>query len=317
MPAMIRIDDVEWAGAEIDLVFCALPHGTTQEIIKGLLHATGHSAVDEMIVERREDIIGAIPSAVRVVDLSADFRFDDVAVYAEWYGHDHYAPELQPEAVYGLTEFYRDLVADARLVANPGCYPTAALIALVPLVKAGQIDADDIVINALSGVTGAGRAVKQTSLFAEVAEGVHPYAVAAHRHGPEIDQEISKAAGRPVITSFTPHLIPMNRGELITAYVRLATGVSADDLRATLVERYDTEPFAIVAPAGVAPATRHVRGANHCLIGVFADRIPGRAIVVAAIDNLVKGSSGAAVQNMNVMFGLPEVTALQQAPLFP
>ena len=317
LPGMIRIEDVEWAGADIDLVFCALPHGTTQEIVKGLLHATGHSAVDEMIVERREDIIGAIPSAVRVVDLSADFRFDDVAVYAEWYGHDHYAPELQPEAVYGLTEFYREQVAGARLVANPGCYPTAVLLPLIPLVAAGQIDADDLVINALSGVTGAGRAVKQESLFAEVAEGAHAYAVARHRHGPEIDQEISKAAGRPITTSFTAHLMPMNRGELITSYVRLASGVDAGDLRRTLVERFDDEPFVIVAPDGVTPATRHVRGANHCLIGVFADRIAGRAIVVSAIDNLVKGASGSAVQNMNVMFELPETTALQQAPLFP
>ncbi len=317
LPGMIRIEDVEWAGAEIDLVFCALPHGTTQEIIKGLLHATGHSAVDEMIVERREDIINAMPSAVRVVDLSADFRLDDVEVYAEWYGHSHHAPELQAEAVYGLTEFYREEVAAARLVANPGCYPTAVLLALIPLLAAGQIDADDVVINALSGITGAGRALKEGSLFAEVAEGVHPYGVAQHRHGPEIDQEASKAAGRPIITSFTPHLLPINRGELITMYVRLASGVSAADLRQTLAERFAEEPFVIVAPEGVTPATRHVRGANHCLIGVFADRIPGRAIVVSAIDNLVKGASGGAVQNMNVMFDLPETTALQQAPLFP
>ena len=317
LPVPVSVDDIEWAGAEIDLVFCALPHGTTQEIIKGLLHATGHTALDEMIVERREDLIAAMPGKVRVVDLSADFRLDNVDTYAEWYGHPHYAPELQPMAVYGLPELYRDRIRTARLVANPGCYPTAALLALVPPVESGMIERDDIIIDAKSGVTGAGRALKETSLFAEVAEGAHAYGVASHRHGPEIDQELSKAAGRPLVVNFTPHLMPMNRGELITAYVRLTGGASADDLRAALAERYAEEPFVTVAPAGMSPATRHVRGSNHCVIGVFADRIEGRAIVLSAIDNLTKGSSGEAIQNMNIMYGLPETMGLEQAPLFP
>ena len=317
LPVPVSVDDIEWAGAEVDLVFCALPHGTTQEIIKGLLHATGHTALDEMIVERREDLIAAMPGQVRVVDLSADFRLDNVDTYAEWYGHPHYAPELQPMAVYGLPELYRDKIRTARLVANPGCYPTAALLALVPPVESGMIERDDIIIDAKSGLTGAGRALKETSLFAEVAEGVHAYGVASHRHGPEIDQELSKAAGRPLVVNFTPHLMPMNRGELITAYVRLTGGASADDLRAALAERYAEEPFVTVAPAGMSPATRHVRGSNHCVIGVFADRIEGRAIVLSAIDNLTKGSSGEAIQNMNIMYGLPETMGLEQAPLFP
>ena len=317
LPIPVSVDEIEWAGAEVDLVFCALPHGTTQEIIKGLLHATGHNAIDEMIVERREDLIAAMPGDVRVVDLSADFRLENVDTYAEWYGHPHYAPELQPTAVYGLPELNREKIRTARLVANPGCYPTAALLALVPPVESGLIDPDDIIIDAKSGVTGAGRAPKEATLFAEVAEGVHAYNVAGHRHGPEIDQELGKALGRPVVVNFTPHLMPMNRGELITAYVKLTGGTSADDLRAALAERYADEPFVTVAPAGVSPATRHVRGSNHCVIGVFADRIQNRAIVLSAIDNLTKGSSGEAIQNMNLMFGLPETMGLEQAPLFP
>ena len=291
MPPMIAVEDAGWDG--LDVVFCALPHGTTQEIV------------------------AALPAALKVVDLSADFRLDDTATYAEWYGHPHLAPDLQADAVYGLTEFAREAVAGARLVACPGCYPTAALLALLPLVEAGLIDADDIIIDAKSGVTGVGRAVKETNLFAEVAEGIHPYGVAQHRHAPEIEQELGRAAGRPLVVNFTPHLMPMNRGELLTCYVRLAAGASADGARDALSARYDDEPFVRVAPASATPATRHVRGSNHCLIGVFADRIPGRAIVVAAIDNLVKGSSGQAIQNMNLMFDLAETTALEQEPLFP
>ncbi|MDA0366891.1 MAG: N-acetyl-gamma-glutamyl-phosphate reductase [Proteobacteria bacterium] len=317
LPNLIKIDEVEWHGVEADIIFCALPHGTTQEIVAGLLHHTGHDVIDELITERREDLIAGIPDGVRVIDLSADFRLENVDTYAQWYGHAHRAPQLQAEAVYGLTEFARDDIRDARLVACPGCYPTSALLPLIPLIGAGQIDADDIIIDAKSGVTGAGRAAKEASLFGEVSEGIHAYGVAGHRHGPEIEQGLAQAAGRDILVNFTPHLVPMNRGILSTIYVRLEGGATAADLHETLSKRYAAEPFVDVVPEGVSPATRHVRGSNHSLLGVFPDRVKGRAIILSVLDNLVKGASGQAVQNMNVMCGLPETLSLEQRPLFP
>jgi N-acetyl-gamma-glutamyl-phosphate reductase len=317
LPNLVKIDEVEWAGLEVDIIFCALPHGTTQEIVAGLLHHTGHDVVDELIEERREDLIASIPEGVRVIDLSADFRIEDGDTYAKWYGHPHRAPQLQAQAVYGLTEFARDDIAQARLVACPGCYPASALLALVPLVGAGQIDPDDIIVDSKSGVTGAGRAAKESGLYGEVAEGIHAYALGGHRHGPEIEQELGRVAGRAITLNFTPHLVPMNRGILSTIYVQLADGATAADLRATLEARYSGEPFVSVAPEGMAPATRHVRGSNHSLIGVFEDRVKGRAVVVSVLDNLVKGASGQAVQNMNVMCQFPETRALEQRPMFP
>jgi N-acetyl-gamma-glutamyl-phosphate reductase len=291
LPRMIHIDDADWSA--LDMVFCALPHGTTQQVIAGL------------------------PEHLKVVDLSADFRLHDLGAYQTWYGHAHQAPELQTEAVYGLTEIKRDAIRAARLCANPGCYPTASQLPLIPLLEAGLISADDIVIDAKSGVSGAGRAAKESSLFAEVAEGIHAYGVASHRHAPEIEQGLSEAAGRAVWVTFTPHLVPMNRGILATTYVRLAERESAAELRRVLAERYADEPFVQVLPLGSVPATRHVRGSNHCLIGVVADRVPGRAILISAIDNLVKGASGQAVQNMNLMAGLSETLGLEQPALFP
>ena len=291
LPDLVRVAEADWDAC--DLVVCGLPHGTTQEIVAGL------------------------PGHLKIADMSADFRLRNPATYASWYGHEHRAPQLQPEAVYGLSEHYREQIAGARLVACPGCYPTAALLLLLPPVAHGLIDPADIVIDAKSGTSGAGRGVKEGSLFCEVAEGIHPYGVAGHRHAPEIEQEISRAAGRDVLVNFTPHLMPMNRGELLTVYVRLGDGVSAADLRACLERRYADEPFVHVAPEGMAPATRHVRGSNHVLLQVYADRLPGRAILVSTLDNLVKGSSGQAIQNANLMFGLPETAGLEQAPLFP
>lgn len=291
LPVLKAVEDIAWPG--IDVAFCALPHGTTQSIVAGL------------------------PMHLKVVDLSADFRLADTATYAEWYGHPHQAPALQKDAVYGLTEIAREAIRPARLVANPGCYPTAALLPLVPLIASEQIDADDVIIDAKSGVSGAGRGLKETSLFCEVAEGFEAYAIARHRHGPEIEQMLSRTAGRAIRVNFTPHLAPMNRGVLASIYVRLKGDAKPHDLRATLSRHYAGEPFIRVLPEGTAPATRHVRGSNHCLIGVFADRIKGRAIVISAIDNMVKGASGQAVQNMNLVLGLPETTALEQAPLFP
>ncbi|GER02069.1 N-acetyl-gamma-glutamyl-phosphate reductase [Iodidimonas gelatinilytica] len=317
LPDLIGLDEVEWPALDLDLVFCALPHATTQEVVKGLLHATGHSLLDEMLIERREDLVSAVRRDIKIVDLSADFRLEDPDSYETWYGRAHQAPEFQSAAVYGLTEFNRDAVRGAALVACPGCYPTAALLALLPIVEAQAIDASDIIIDAKSGVTGGGRSLKESMLFCEVAEAMHPYGIGHHRHMPEMEQELAKRAGQEVGLSFTPHLVPMNRGELETIYVRLAKGQSADDLRDILADRYAKEPFVRVLDPGVAPATRHVRGSNLCVLNVFEDRIPGRAIIVAAIDNLVKGSSGQAVQNMNLMLGLPETTGLMQAPLFP
>jgi N-acetyl-gamma-glutamyl-phosphate reductase len=317
LPDLIAIEEAEWPGLDIDVVFCALPHGTTQEVVAGLLHRTGHGFVDEMFHEGREDLIAGLPKAVRVVDLSADFRLRDVETYATWYGHAHRAPELQREAVYGLTEIYRKTIVGARLVANPGCYPTTATLPLVPLLERRLIAFEDVIIDAKSGVTGAGRAAKEAMLYAEVGEGVNAYGIASHRHAPEIEQTLSEAAGEPIVVNFTPHLMPMNRGILATIYVRLANGANAAALRSALLERYESEPFVRVLPEGEAPATRHVRGANDCLIGVFDDRVKGRAIIVSAIDNLVKGAAGQAIQNMNVMHGLEETAGLAQAPLFP
>ncbi|PJK29127.1 N-acetyl-gamma-glutamyl-phosphate reductase [Minwuia thermotolerans] len=297
LPPLISVDEIEWGLVDVDVVFCCLPHGTTQEIVRQILTEN---------------------ETIRVIDLSADFRLDDTDVYAEWYGHEHYATDIQPMAVYGLPEYYRERVAKSRLVANPGCYPTAALLGLLPLVEQGLIDTTDVIIDAKSGVTGAGRGLKENLLFGEVAEGIHPYSVASHRHAPEIEQEIAKHAhGAETHVNFTPHLMPMNRGELCTCYVRMTGGATVADLRRTFEARFAGEPFVSIVPEGVTPATRHVRGSNYCLVGLYQDRIPNRAIVVAVIDNLVKGSSGEAIQNMNLMFGLSELTGLEQAPLFP
>jgi N-acetyl-gamma-glutamyl-phosphate reductase len=252
-----------------------------------------------------------------VVDLSADFRLADTAAYARWYGHEHLAPELQKEAVYGLVEVHRRAIRNARLVANPGCYTTCAQLPLVPLLKARAIEPGEIVIDAKSGMTGAGRAAKEAMLFSEVSEGFHAYGVGHHRHMAELDQEFSLAAGREVIVTFTPHLVPMNRGILSTIYVRGRRGRTPQDLHAILLKAYAKEPFVHVLPFGEMPQTRHVRGSNLTFMGVAADRIAGRAILCSALDNLTKGASGQAVQNMNLMLGFPETMGLEQVALFP
>ncbi len=317
LPDLLKIDQVEWGGLDVDAVFCALPHGTTQPVVAGLLHATHHSLVDELVAERTEDAIAALPKDVRVLDLSADFRLTDVEVYRQWYGHAHQAADLQKAAVYGLTEFARDRIADASLIACPGCYPTTALLPLVPLLGEALILPYDIIVDAKSGVSGAGRAEKEANLYAEVAEGIHAYGLGGHRHAPEIDQQLTEAADEPVTVTFTPHLAPMTRGILATMYVRLSDGVTVGDLRRTLTAKFADEPFVRVLDEGAVPATRHVRGSNHCLMNVFEDRVPGRAIVVSALDNLVKGASGQAVQNMNVAFRFTETAGLEAGPLFP
>jgi N-acetyl-gamma-glutamyl-phosphate reductase len=296
LPKLVAIEDVNWPAAGLDLAFCALPHGTTQKVIR--------------------DILARIP-AMKIVDLSADFRLSDPAAYARWYGHEHHAPELQKEAVYGLVEVNRREIAKARLVANPGCYTTCAQLPLTPLIAAKAIALDEIVVDAKSGMTGAGRAAKENMVFSEVSEGFHAYGVGHHRHMAELDQEFSRAAGQEVVVTFTPHLLPMNRGILSTIYVRGRDGRMPADLHAILSKSYEQEPFVHVLPFGETPQTRHVRGSNMTFIGVAADRIAGRAIVISALDNLVKGASGQAVQNMNLMLGFPETMGLEQVALFP
>jgi N-acetyl-gamma-glutamyl-phosphate reductase len=296
LPKLISIESIDWKATGLDLVFGALPHATTQIVIK--------------------DLLDKAPKT-KVVDLSADFRLSDPAAYARWYGHEHHATELQKEAVYGLVEIHRDKIKSARLVANPGCYTSCAELPLIPLIRAKAIDVDEIVVDAKSGMTGAGRAAKENMLFSEVSEGFHAYGVGHHRHMAELDQEFSAAAGRDVIVSFTPHLVPMNRGILSTIYVRSLGGKSPEDLHAVLTTFYGKEPFVHVLPFGQMPQTRHVRGSNMTYIGVANDRIKGRAIIGSALDNLVKGASGQAMQNMNLLLGFPETMGLEQIALFP
>jgi N-acetyl-gamma-glutamyl-phosphate reductase len=296
LPQLVAIDGIDWSNTGLDVAFCALPHATTQKVIK--------------------ELMAKLP-ATKVIDLSADFRLSDTSAYAKWYGHDHHAPELQKEAVYGLTEIHRREIRHARLIANPGCYTTCAQLPLVPLIKNKAIELDEIVVDAKSGMTGAGRAVREAMLFSEVSEGFHAYGVGHHRHMAELDQEFSTAAEREVVVTFTPHLVPMNRGILSTIYVRGRRGRTPEDLHAVLLKFYAKEPFVHVLPFGETPQTRHVRGSNMTFIGVAKDRIPRRAIVVSVLDNLVKGASGQAIQNMNLVMGWPETMGLEQVALFP
>jgi N-acetyl-gamma-glutamyl-phosphate reductase len=296
LPTLTAIEGINWAKEQLHVAFCALPHATTQTVIKALL---------------------ADAPATKVVDLSADFRLADTAAYAKWYGDKHHAPELQKEAVYGLTEIHRREIKRARLIANPGCYTTCAQLPLIPLIRSKAIELEEIVVDAKSGMTGAGRAAKEAMLFSEVSEGFSAYGVGHHRHMAELDQEFSLAAGRDVVVTFTPHLVPMNRGILSTIYVRGRRGRTPEDLHAILLKSYLKEPFVHVLPFGETPHTRHVRGSNMTFIGVAKDRIPGRAIIVSVLDNLVKGASGQAVQNMNLVMGWPETMGLEQVALFP
>ncbi|GLO78650.1 N-acetyl-gamma-glutamyl-phosphate reductase [Sulfitobacter sp. SBS6] len=288
LPALVTIEEIDFS--EIDLCFCALPHKTSQEVIANL------------------------PKDLKIVDLSADFRLRDPDAYAKWYGNPHAALEQQKEAVYGLTEFYREEIKSARLVAGTGCNAATGQFALRPLIEKGVIDLDDIILDLKCAVSGAGRSLKENLLHAELSEGYHAYSLGGtHRHLGEFDQEFSAIAGRPVKVQFTPHLVPANRGILATVYVK----GDAEVIHKTLAAAYDAEPFIEVLPMGEAPSTRHIRGSNFCHIGVVADRIDGRAIVVAALDNLTKGSSGQALQNANLMLGIDEVEGLMMAPLFP
>ncbi|MBL9061606.1 N-acetyl-gamma-glutamyl-phosphate reductase [Tabrizicola sp.] len=288
LPRLTKIDEIDFAN--VDLCFCALPHATTQEVVAKL------------------------PRNLKIVDLSADFRLRDPAEYEKWYGQPHGARELQKEAVYGLTEFYREEIRAARLVAGTGCNAATGQFALRPLIAAGCIDLDDILIDLKAGVSGAGRSLKENLLHAELSGGTHTYSAGGkHRHLGEFDQEFSKVAGRPIRVQFTPHLLPMNRGILATVYVK----GDAKIVHQVLEKAYESEPFLQVLPFGALPSTRDIAGSNFCHLGVIGDRIQGRAVVVAVLDNLTKGSSGQAIQNANLMLGLPETEGLMLAPVFP
>ncbi len=281
--------------SKVDLVFCCLPHATTQEFVSKL------------------------PRTVKVIDLSADFRLRDANQYEEWYGHSHIAVDIQKEAVYGLSELYREEIRDSRVIANPGCYPTSAILPLAPLLAAKIIKQEGIIVDSKSGVSGAGRTPKESSLFTEVNEGIYAYgfkdAVQAHRHTPEIEQELSVAAKNSVNIAFTPHLVPMNRGIISTIYADVCDGKTALDAELELKSRYKNDAF--IKIVDFEPSTHHVRGTNNVMIRVAATRLKSKLVIISVIDNLVKGASGQAVQNMNIMFGMPENTALTAISIFP
>ena len=285
--------NVDQISKKTDFVFTAVPHKTAMEVVP-LFHRQGK----------------------RIVDLSADFRFRNAAVYEKWY-QKHTSADLLPESVYGLPELHREEIRNARIVGNPGCYPTGALIGLIPLVKKGMISVEHIVVDSKSGVSGAGRDVVLESLFCEVNEGVKAYKIFAHRHTPEIDQELSRLAQKEMNVTFVPHLIPMDRGILSTLYVRLTKKMKTEELLHAIEDFYQGEPFIRTYPKGKLPSTKDVRGSNFCGIGVTVSESDDRAVVVTAIDNLVKGASGEAVQNMNIMLGFPETMGLDVLPLFP
>lgn len=287
-------DNMKELASRVDVIFTATPQGLCASLINE-----------------------AILSKVKVIDLSADFRIKDVSVYEAWYNLKHPTPEYIKEAVYGLPEINREAVKTARLIANPGCYPTCSTLAIYPLVKAGLIDPDTIIIDAKSGVSGAGRSAKVDNLYCEVNESCKAYGVASHRHTPEIEEQLSYAAGKPVTLSFTPHLIPMNRGILITAYGSLTKEVTYDEVKAVYDQCYSKEQFVRVLEQDVTPQTRWVEGSNFVDVNFKIDPRTRRVIMMGAMDNVVKGAAGQAIQNMNLMFGLPENTGLKQIPLFP
>lgn len=288
LPKLVGMGDLNLDG--VDLVFAALPHGLSQALVRDL------------------------PAGVKVVDLGADFRLRDPAEYEKWYGAPHVAVDLQKTAVYGLTEFYREEIRAARLVAGTGCNAATVQFALRPLISAGLVDLDDIICDLKNGVSGAGRSLKENMLFAERSEDVAGYSQGGkHRHLAEFDQEFSLLAGRRVEIQFTPHLVPVNRGVLADCYVR----GDAKAIHAALAAAYADEPFVVVLPFGQLPQMAHVQGSNFVHLGVCGDRKPGRALVVSTLDNLNKGSSGQALQNANLMLGIEETAGLMLAPVFP
>lgn len=287
-------DNMDDLAKQADVIFTATPQGLCASLVN-------------------EEIL----SGTKVIDLSADFRLKDVKIYEEWYKIEHKAPQYLDEAVYGLCEINREQIKKARLIANPGCYPTCSTLSIYPLVKEGLIDPGTIIIDAKSGTSGAGRGAKTDNLYCEVNENIKAYGVAGHRHTPEIEEQLGYAAGEPVFLNFTPHLVPMNRGILITAYASLKKEVSYEEVKAVYDKYYDKERFVRVLPKDVCPQTKWVEGSNYVDVNFKIDPRTKRIIMMGAMDNLVKGAAGQAVQNMNLMFGLDEAVGLQMVPMFP
>ena len=289
---LVSIDELV-RGQVADVAFLALPHGAAGSLVRPLLD-----------------------QGIKVVDLSADYRLHDSKVYAEWYG-DHPDPDILDRAVYGLPEIHRESIKSADLVANPGCYPTSVILGLMPLLNQQDVDARSPIVDSKSGISGAGRGAKLSTSYCEAGEGFKPYTVIGHRHVPEMEQELTQLQGSEVKVRFTPHLIPVSRGMISTMYLPLVKDISSVKLRADFEQKYEQEPFVRILPAGVFPDTAQVRGSNMCHISVEVDDRMGLVIVMSAIDNLVKGAAGQAVQNMNLIVGLDETTGLLGLPLYP
>lgn len=287
-------DNLDELANKVDVIFTATPQGLCSKLLS------------EKVLNK-----------VRIIDLSADFRIKDVGRYEEWYGIKHHSPEFINEAVYGLCEINRDAVKDARIIANPGCYPTCSVLAIQPILKAGLIDYKSIIIDAKSGTSGAGRGAKVDNLYCEVNESIKAYGVTVHRHTPEIEDQLSYIAGKNVTINFTPHLVPMNRGILITAYANLLEPCTYEEIKELYDKDYQNERFVRVLDKNICPETRNVHGSNYVDVNFRIDERTNRIIMMGAMDNLVKGAAGQAVQNMNIMFGLPEETGLLQVPMFP
>ena len=287
-------DNMEELAYGVDVIFTATPQGLCASLVN-------------------EDIL----NKVKIIDLSADFRIKDVKIYEEWYVIEHKSPQFIDEAVYGLCEINRDKVKGARLIANPGCYPTCTTLSIYPLLKEGLIEPSSIIVDAKSGTSGAGRGAKVNNLFCEVNENIKAYGVATHRHTPEIEEQLGYAAGEKVLINFTPHLVPMNRGILVTAYATLKKDVSYEEVKAVYDKYYDKEQFVRVLDKDVPPETRWVEGSNYVDVNFKIDKRTNRIIMMGAMDNLIKGAAGQAVQNMNIMFGFPENEGLVQVPMFP
>ncbi len=287
-------DNMEELANQVDVIFTATPQGLCASLVN-------------------EDIL----NKVKIIDLSADFRIKDVATYEKWYGIEHKSPEFIKEAVYGLCEINREQVKNARLIANPGCYPTCSFLSIYPLAKEGLIDMSTVIIDAKSGTSGAGRGAKVNNLFCEVNENIKAYGVATHRHTPEIEEQLSYASGEQVLINFTPHLVPMNRGILVTAYAALKKKMTYEEMKAVYDKYYNDEVFVRVLDKDVPPETRWVEGSNYVDVNFRIDERTNRVIMMGAMDNLIKGAAGQAVQNMNIMFGLDETMGLMQVPMFP
>ncbi len=299
LPKLSKIDSLFDQDLGLDVIFCCLPHSTSQKIVKKIF--------EEVKFKQK----------TRVIDLSADFRISNPKSYEKIYGEEHIAQLLQEKAVYGLTEIYRSKIKDSGLVACPGCYPTAVLLPIIPLLEDDLIDSDNILIDAKSGVTGAGRTLSEKNLFSEISESMKPYGLPLHRHQPEIEQELSVQNGSDIFITFVPHLIPINRGIIASIYLNSSSSSSPEIIRKKLINKYEAEEFIHVCDEGFFPSTSDVRGSNKCMISVFNKVNDSKVIIFSVIDNLVKGASGQAIQNMNIMFNIPESSGLSNISLFP